>query len=624
MSQPQLTKFFGTTKRGTRASGKASLQKKGLVTRKSSRGKNVSVEAIEGVKDAKIVLDEVAKAPVQLSVVPSKPSKQGQEEEKEGTVDKENTARDENVCPSPVKRPRKSSRSESSNGEVAQPPRRVSSRSKVKEIVEEEAPASPAKRAKRGSSKRSETVDEAIELAKNKLTPAQVKSQLTGIKGRNKLAVLREQLKTIQENSKTAEQQAAEAAAKKAAAEKKKASVEERAAREATPAHKAFHSLTAKDDGTLPLPFTYSFLAEVFRCTETIAAMLHNRQEVITVEKLKKGVETMTRKNFQLDFLKRIRTVFPSAYLYIWEQMVGKYGKKLNEYELRIGVNMDFRRETLLAGGGDATDEAKVVRGKLNPTGVVERRNIFRNSLVAIVKTHHMEFCKGIGIDLTKEGEVKKFHPDFQVDKVPEVPITELPPKPDLEKYQSAKDMLEAARDLFEAAPKVATALEQAAINSEGGGTKKEGGGEIKEAGNDEAEVKKTVVPKALTGVSMSLIEKIRAKEREKKAREMYQNKDEEIRMKRLQRLPETARYVKSIFISEQRNALKQPFLLQKVYQSYPGWIDKDTLSLDLDKLAEVSAPWMTMRTIQKEVWVMLNKDTDVNLVVKMLEEKAK
>ena len=138
MSQPQLTKFFGTTKRGTRASGKVSLQKEGLVTRKSSRGKNVSVEAIEGVKDAKLVLGEIAKAPIQPDVVPSKSGKQGQEEEKGGTVDKENTARDENVCPSPVKRPRKSSRSESSNGEAAQPARRVSSRSKVKEIVEEE------------------------------------------------------------------------------------------------------------------------------------------------------------------------------------------------------------------------------------------------------------------------------------------------------------------------------------------------------------------------------------------------------------------------------------------------------------------------------------------------------
>ena len=69
---------------------------------------------------------------------------------------------------------------------------------------------------------------------------------------------------------------------------------------------------------------------------------------------------------------------------------------------------------------------------------------------------------------------------------------------------------------------------------------------------------------------------------------------------------------MKGIFVSEQRNALKQPFLLQKLFQvsflslwclvllvtwqiksqlsfqSYPGWIDKDTLALDLVKLAEV------------------------------------
>ena len=38
----------------------------------------------------------------------------------------------------------------------------------------------------------------------------------------------------------------------------------------------------------------------------------------------------------------------------------------------------------------------------------------------------------------------------------------------------------------------------------------------------------------------------------------------------------------------------------------------------------KVSAPWMTVRTIQKEVWMMLDRDADVNVVVKMLEEKAK
>jgi len=176
-----------------------------------------------------------------------------------------------------------------------------------------------------------------------------------------------------------------------------------------------------------------------------------------------------------------------------------------------------------------------------------------------------------------------------------------------------------AARDLFEAAPKVANVLEQVASNVEA--EKKETEGIVAPAATEE---KVKVVPKVLAGVSMSLIEKIRAKEREKKAREMYQNKDEEIKMKRLKRLPDIARYVKGIFVSEQRNALKQPFLLQKLFQSYPGWMDKDTLALDIEKLAEVTTPWMTVRTIQKEMWMMLDRDTDVNVVVKMLDEKAK
>ena len=50
------------------------------------------------------------------------------------------------------------------------------------------------------------------------------------------------------------------------------------------------------------------------RSTETIGAMLHNRQEIITVDKFKKGVEQMLRRNFSVDMLKRIRTVFPAAY----------------------------------------------------------------------------------------------------------------------------------------------------------------------------------------------------------------------------------------------------------------------------------------------------------------------
>ena len=76
--------------------------------------------------------------------------------------------------------------------------------------------------------------------------------------------------------------------------------------------------------------------------------------------------------------------------------------------------------------------------------------------------------------------------------------------------------MLEAARDLFEAAPKVANVLETVASNVEA--EKKKETGEVNEILVPAAtEEKVKVVPKVLAGVSMSLIEKIRAKEREKK-----------------------------------------------------------------------------------------------------------
>ena len=76
--------------------------------------------------------------------------------------------------------------------------------------------------------------------------------------------------------------------------------------------------------------------------------------------------------------------------------------------------------------------------------------------------------------------------------------------------------MLEAARDLFEAAPKVANVLEQVASNVDAEKKKEEETGCV-DGIVAATEEKVKVVPKVLAGVSMSLIEKIRAKEREKK-----------------------------------------------------------------------------------------------------------
>lgn len=51
-----------------------------------------------------------------------------------------------------------------------------------------------------------------------------------------------------------------------------------------------------------------------YRCSEQITAMLHNRKEAITFEKLKVAVQQMLRKTFTVGYLKQIKTVFPEAY----------------------------------------------------------------------------------------------------------------------------------------------------------------------------------------------------------------------------------------------------------------------------------------------------------------------
>ena len=39
---------------------------------------------------------------------------------------------------------------------------------------------------------------------------------------------------------------------------------------------------------------------------------------------------------------------------------------------------------------------------------------------------------------------------------------------------------------------------------------------------------------------------------------------------------------------------------------------------------AQVTDPWFISRKIQTDIWIKMDRDVDVNVVVKMLEEKAK
>jgi len=310
--------------------------------------------------------------------------------------------------------------------------------------------------------------------------------------------------------------------------------------------------------------------------------MLHNRQEIITFDKLKTAVQQMMRKSYSVGYLKQIKTVFPEAYKFAWENVVGRYGKKLAEFELNISVNVKYKEDVikrLAEEDLEAPEEEKVPGAeKLLPQAMVERKSVFYNSLIEIVKVQHKSFCSQLNPPVVvDERKMTRFHKDFKIDECC-VPEAELPPKPVVEVATTATQVLEKSRALFEVNKNLSENLEKAAEKLKD-----------KEAVPMSSPAPVKTVRKDLQGLPQKLIEKILAKEAEQAAKNMLVNKDQELKVKKLRRLPELTRILKGIFVTERKPALLLKIITTKALASYPGQISQDALLGDIKHIEEIT-----------------------------------
>jgi len=597
MSQPQLTSFFTQAKRGTRnaKSVKNENTNVDIQSKRITRSKRIA-ETVSGNDDYESSKSLLLNSGEKKTALPN-----------QNTIRKLETKSEENVLgeESPSVPLIQDSLIRSTRN------RRKLDETTSKDKDETDCP-SPAKRNRRVREAKSRTVVKGIEAAK-KLTSEEVKQKLVGVK---KIGDLKKQLQKIEESSLSVKKakEKSDAAAKKVAEDT--ANAKAKADYEQSAAYVKYHNLAVKDDGELPLPYSYKFLAEVFRCTDTIAAMLHNRKEAITVEKMKVSVQQMMRKNFSLGYLKQIKTVFPEAYRYAWESIVGRYGKKLAESELHISVNLDHKTDAIQRLGCKLSqnDTKQLVSDKLTPQAIVERRTVFRNSLTALVKEHHSKFCSQLDPPITvAEDSLVKFHPKFNVDQCPQIVEADLPQKPNVEIVTTAADMLEKSRALFEVNPRLSKTLQNAADG------KKED-----EAGNKDEPSKITPVKvrKELQGLPPKLLEKILAKEAEQANRLMFCDKEKDAKLKRLRRLPTIARIVKNTFLSEKKPAILLTTIVQKTGGSYPGHLSAEELTKDVREIVARTSSFATLHVVQGQEYLKLKQNIEINAVVKQLEEE--
>ncbi|XP_037073425.1 DNA replication factor Cdt1-like [Pollicipes pollicipes] len=323
---------------------------------------------------------------------------------------------------------------------------------------------------------------------------------------------------------------------------------------EKTPAYERFQHLLRDAPSTLTLPYKFRFLKEAFHCLDTVSSFLHNRKEIITFKKLKASVQEMLSKNFTEAQLAQIKTVFPFAYIFRREKNLPNHKvtpDNKDKWQLTIEVNTNFESDMKMsaAGFGEKPPAHSEYR-KLLPSMLIERSRIFHASLLDIMLQHHNEFLQSLEPPVSVEASlITRWHPDFQLEAVPDVVAAPLPAPPADEVGGTARQVLERARTLFSRYPHLQQCLESVA------------GAEP--------------VPEAAT------------------------------------------------FVTERRAALPLEATVARLADSSRSVPDPDELMRHVELMAQEAPAFLQVMRLKSGTFLKINRDMDVNVVVKELERKA-
>lgn len=399
---------------------------------------------------------------------------------------------------------------------------------------------------------------------------------------------------------------------------------------EQLPAYQRYQNLAQSGGSTLLLPFKYRNLLEVFRAMDTVCAMFFNRKEKITFKKMKPAIVRLIRKNVTETHLAQINNLFPESYMYSQEK-TRNYGSisKQDYYQLVITPNMELKE------GGSTLKYFHMSSAIL-----LERSQKFQQLLHDCVMKEHDKFLQELEIPMTVAHKaLKRWHPDFPLEKCPDIGLKSLPYPPNVESFSSAKEVLSAARNLFNCASPMERALERLEAKKKEEKCKQmqqltveNGSINVKLENNVTSvtaiELTKCDVlstnSKALKGIPMALLEKIRAKQAAKALDTMTRRPSQDRQAQKYSRLPELARHLRNVFITEKKGVLPVEIVLQKIENSYKELMTLKEIEEHLKIISKEIPTWLAFHEVRKAIFIKLARESDFGKVSNQLEEIAK
>lgn len=383
------------------------------------------------------------------------------------------------------------------------------------------------------------------------------------------------------------------------------------------------HAALATSSSSLPLPHHYRFLAELFRGMETVVALLYNRNEKITFDKLKPSVQEMLKRSFTQKHLAQIKHLVPDFYNFEVQKIKNFSASSHKEkHELIISPNFP--------------NDFKV----MNPSVLLERRRYFYDTLLQLVKKHHAQYLQTLDPPMViPDDKLTRWHPEFEIEKIPEVESAKLPEMPNVETFSSAQDVLAKARELFKCNTKMERALEKLAQAKSRGLTEQEkavtgitdskpstsvNGMKTNSTQTSQASTSSvTLLNPALRNLPTALLEKVKAKQAAKALEAMTRSSENDQKYMIYSRLPDLARTLRNIFVTERKNVLALNIILSKLDSSFKANVSANDLQRDIKVLTEELPDWVKLHEIRNNTYLKLDKNADLQKNLSKLEALA-
>ncbi|ODM88154.1 DNA replication factor Cdt1, partial [Orchesella cincta] len=371
------------------------------------------------------------------------------------------------------------------------------------------------------------------------------------------------------------------------------------------PAYQRLHTLAQKtaaergsvidEEADLPLPYNFRILKDLFIGVETVVGIMKGRKETITFPKVKTGVLELVKKvSLREKHLAQMVTVLPGCYSFGLE----KIGK---DTHIRITV------EDLL------------------PSVICARRKAFHANLIKICLEHHSKFLSELvpPIIVPADKQITRWHPKFKIDEISDIQPSEdaLPTKPAPEKLSSAREVIAKAQNILENAnPRMKQAMKNMLDTVAESETQK-----ISQLTIGQPKLKSSTSMKALKGVSQSLLEKIRNREREKLLTEMTRSPAESKKLMMIKRLPNFVKIIRNTMVSEKKVALPMDIVVDRVSHSLQSMTAADTQS-HVRLLTTLLPNWIKIIKLSHSdmEYVRIDKATDINDLLEELNEIIK